>query len=269
MNQATRSHGARLVNAVSWVWVFALAGGAVLQLLVAFWWRLPALLRAVDSLSDLRFVETDIEYYAAPTVVRPKTITKISLSLQCAFFLLVPVYAILVFAFSTVGYIDAPSSVLSAGDFRSSFSCPLIEEDEDGSVLSCQREDESPRDDGQRCVSRPVPKRAACKRADKREGKRKESHEGIEYLQTTYDSPSDESFYNAQPDHPEIPESKPLPAFGTDVLFKKARAVSNRSDRPAPASMAGELRTSDRSCLLYSVSSLFFFPDRKFSAPYW
>ena len=104
---------------------------------------------------------------------KSKMITRISVTLQCAFFLLVPLYAILVFAFSS-----SPET----GDPRSSFPCPLIEENEERTANVNAKKGETEERRG-------INHKYGCKSS------KQERKESIECLQTNCDSHSDESFY--------------------------------------------------------------------------
>ncbi len=184
MKHLNRSSGTRFARLAAWLWIAALVGGVVLEFLAAFLWKLPPLMAAVGSLTfrgvDIQVSEAEGE--EAP--IRPRAIASLSLSLHCVIFLLVPLYVIMMFAFSSCCDSAEPTH-MALGNRVTDFALPEPEETASDAIK-----------EGKLATpTRPhASKRSGPRRNHK--SKRKESS-GAESMQTNYDSFSDESLHSA------------------------------------------------------------------------
>ena len=121
-----------------------------------------------------------------------KLITNFSLTLHCGFFLLIPVYAILLFAFYDFVPLVIEETPLIAKEALPSFSCSLIERNEEVKEQSeADNEEEVP----------------VC---SKKKLRHNYSQDNFECLQTNCDSPSDESFISQTTDTTKFMSQKGL-----------------------------------------------------------
>ena len=166
------------------LWIVSLALGFCTQFLSILLHALPPLQILFELLSSTAIIDNDIEFSAAPE----KSIAEISLLLQSICFVFLPVYSVLVLAFSdfTLYRHSEQKSPLS---FSNPFESRVRESDREPDEQTVEQMS------GKLEKVAPVSTTASD---GKQKKDRKESKEGIEYLQTSY---SDESFYSPADSH--------------------------------------------------------------------
>ncbi len=218
------------------IWLISLTFGFVTQLTALILKNLPSFYTAADFLFSSSHDQIDSD---APK----KSFAEIALSLQSICFMLFPLYSALIFAFSGFTTFDFSQSFRSedkcASTFSNPFSCAsgteeteeeICENSTTESHVSCNDRNKQ-QQYSQKAVKKGKARKTSAVTGDDagKKGSRKDSREGIEYLQTNY---SDESFYSSMDSHyaanygsavessKEGPLNAPVPNFSIEKVSK-------------------------------------------------